>query len=395
MKVAELFAEIGFKVEGADQLKSFEASLQNIAVAARNAALAMKVLARTQVPRNLITAANRPANAPGTAANPVVVQPATPGALPPPIPGGAAPAGNTAVNQGFKSLTTFAKQLVGFGSLAYVLKSLISGMASAAKASLAASFSLDQLTEQTGMSRDEIQRWNQAATDAGLQPQEMQDQLAKLAAQTAGMQLGQHQGEAATMARFGINPSGRPQDILQQFGQRMSTETLANAQMLGGLMGIGPQAAYAMWRNQGNLPSIPTGVGLSKEQQDARLAAAKAVGRLGVETDNLKDHITANLSTWWRDVLNDLSDGLRGFVLQMQARRTGDAGAYMNWLENPLPGSSRHGVIHQTNVGETTVTNNIGGVSDPNRAAKVLERALTNASYQRAPTWNGPVPAPQ
>ena len=36
MKVCEFFAELGFKVTGADELKAFETSLQNIAQAARD-----------------------------------------------------------------------------------------------------------------------------------------------------------------------------------------------------------------------------------------------------------------------------------------------------------------------------------------------------------------------
>ena len=37
MKVAEFFAELGFKVTGADELKAFETNLQNIAQAAKDA----------------------------------------------------------------------------------------------------------------------------------------------------------------------------------------------------------------------------------------------------------------------------------------------------------------------------------------------------------------------
>ena len=68
MKIASLYAEIGFKFEGLDQLQAMEKTLQGVAAAARNAALAMKILARTHLPRT-----PGPAAAPAGAANSEVV----------------------------------------------------------------------------------------------------------------------------------------------------------------------------------------------------------------------------------------------------------------------------------------------------------------------------------
>ncbi len=381
MTVAELFVNLGFKVEGEEQLKSFEKSLQNIAMAARQAALAMKILSRTTVPKALLASTSK--TTPGTAAKPIVVQPTAPTALP---SGTSAPPGNTAVNQGLKSLTTFAKQLVGFSSLAYVLKSLISSMAAATKASLGASFGLERFTTQTGLSRDELKSWEAAAARADVSQEEIRDQISKLAMQTAGMQIGQHQGEAATMARFGINPSGTPQDILRQFGQRFSSETLANAQMFGSMMGINPNVAFMMRANRGRVAALPPGQGLTTAEQSATMRAEAELNRLKLASESLRDRFVAMAATVGliTEPLKLLGDFIRGYNLLLSP-----AGRPANW---PLP---RGGGSSSTTVGPTKVDINVHESANPNTTAKMIQRAISDASYQRAPTWNGPAPAPQ
>lgn len=388
MKVAELFAEIGFKVEGADELKAFETSLQNIASAARQAALAMRVLSKTHMPAALLKALSKQNTA--TAAKPttVVAAPnaqgvAVVGAQPP----GAAPTTPTAVLQGFKSLTTFAKQLVGFGSLAYVLKSLITSMTRVTKESLGASFGLSRFTLQSGLTRDELKRWESAAAAADVSQQEIQDQLGRLAQQAAEIPWGKHLEAASAGAFLGINMLASAPDILKQFGAAMQGKSFAQARMFAEQLGINPNVAYMMQQNKGVIPALPAGQALSDNEQKARLQATVQLNRLGVASSALTDRFVAFVSSFIAATAKINADFLRGYNLLLDPR-----GRPADW---PLPRTAPSSTVHQTTVGDTTVTNHIGGVSDPQRAADILNRKISDAQYQRPPVWVGPVPAAQ
>ena len=137
MKIAELFAELGFKVEGKDELKGFETSLQNIANAARQAALALKELAAARVPRQIIIGAKNAPSGGAPTGNRVIpgmvnfigpVQPAPYSGPPPPLlqqPQGGI---STSVLQGLKSLGVLGLKVLGIATVAVALKKLVSAV---------------------------------------------------------------------------------------------------------------------------------------------------------------------------------------------------------------------------------------------------------------------------
>ena len=189
------------------------------------------------------------------------------------------------------------------------------------------------------------------------------------------------------MARFGINPSGTPQDILRQFGKRFSSETLANTQMLGAMMGINPNVAFMMRANRGSIPMLPSGQGLTAGEQNATMRAEAELNRLKLASEGLRDRFVA-LAIDMGLVLKPLellANFIRGYSLLINP-----GGRPANW---PLP--RIQSATGNTTVGPTKVDINVHESANPNTTAKMIQRAISDASYQRAPTWNGPVPAPQ
>jgi hypothetical protein len=381
MKVAELFVELGFAVKGEDKLKEFETSLISAAAAAKSLVASLTQLVGLKLPQPGAASQAAPSSGRrggyGQFNQMMGVGAPLPGnsAFIGPLAPTAAPvAGNTAVVQGIKQFGLFAKQLLGIGSLAYVLKHLVSSMVDLSKAAMKASFTTDKFSKQTGLSREELKRWEYAATGSGVSSEEIQTNLAKLAQQSFGILRGENLEAASVASGYGIDLLQSAGDILKQFGQKAAGLSLVEAQWLASKVGISPDVAYMMREIRGLVPSITPGQALTDEQQTKTMKAAAASEEAGVA-------FTALMRKWTADI----ADGLTIFA---EARRN-----FYQSLISPSPKTDYQSLFmgptqfrqSPTANGNTTVTNNIqiDGSGNPEATGNAVQKAVTGADYQR------------
>ena len=164
MKVAELFVELGFKVQGEDKLKGFEQSLTNAAAAATRLVVAMRMLAGLKVPpafQQLKSIKMTGAAAPQ-----------------PPVLGQETEQPDTGqgIQKGLKDIS----RLLGVLGLAGILKSLITSLKNMVRDSLKSQFELNQFTKQSRMTREQLKQWEYLANKAGMSAEEVQQQMLSL-----------------------------------------------------------------------------------------------------------------------------------------------------------------------------------------------------------------------
>lgn len=394
MKVAELFAELGFKVEGADELKAFDTTLKSIAQSARNAALALKILSRTTLPKTasvvkLVTAkpgavvTNTPTGAPSGA---------PPLSAPP-------PAGNVAVNQGLKSLTTFAKQLVGFGSLAYLLKSLISNLYSMIRTSASASFGLDKFTRQTGVTLAEMKRWEQIAAANDVSAEEVAENLKALQQNAVKISMGLGGTNAN---RWGIDPLlalMNPGGVFRRFQDVTRGMTQAQAMAVADNAGIDARVAQMLLREREHPTATREGLALSPEQLETTRTLGVAFNNLRVIMSSLADKVTSDVAPGLAKVVDFISKIGSFFGTSDAARRVsmigppGTAGLLMGAeLQKDLVGKGVLSLVHAMIPRSSNVTNNvdvtIDGSGNPKETAKAtadaVKRSISDAYYMRS-----------
>lgn len=405
MKIAELFVQLGFKVEGQDDLKAFETTLNSIAQAARNAALALKILSRTSVPKSLTSikaAAARvtaPAGTTVVATTPVVV------GTPPLLSPAKAP-GSTAVNQGLKSLTTFVKQLVGFSSLAYILKSLISGFTNMVKTSAAASFNLDKFTRQTGVTFAEMKRWEQVAAANDVTAEEVQETLKSLQQNAVKISMGLGGTNAN---RWGIDPLARPENIFRRFQEVTKSMSQAQAMAVADAAGISERVAQMLLREREHPTTAQAGLALTQNQLDTTRTLGAAWNQLRVIMSSLADKITSDVAPAFTEVLGFFSHIGSFFASSDSARRIsmwgppGTSGLLLGAeLKKDLVGKGVIAAVHAL-LPKSPVTNNVSvtidGSGRPQETAKAttdaIRRMLSDASYGRAQPFSANIPATQ
>lgn len=304
-----------------------------------------------------------PAPVPG---NPAFIGPLAPTAAP--------VAGGTAIAQGMRQFAQFARQLVGIGSLAYVLKQLISSMVDLAKAAMKASFTTDKFSKQTGLSREELKRWEYAATKSGVSSEEIQTNLAKLAQQSFGILRGENLEAASVAAGYGVDLLQSAGDILKQFGQKTAGMSLVEAQWLAGKVGISPDVAYMMRENRGLLPGITAGEALSDEQQAKTMRAAAASAEAGVAFTAMMRQFTAEMAEGIRIFAEARRDTYRDMMTPktLDLRSLFESGDIIFKRQSPT-------------AGNTSVTNNIqiDGAQNPAATGNAVQKAVTEADYQR------------
>lgn len=405
MKIAELFAELGFKVEGADELKAFDTTLKSIAQSARNAALALKILSRTTLPKTasvvkLVTA------------KPGAVMTTTPtgaagGAPPlaaPPVPG------NVAVNQGLKSLATFAKQLVGFGSLAYLLKSLISNLYSMVRTSASASFGLDKFTRQTGVTLAEMKTWEQVAAANDLTAEEVAENLKSLQQNAVKISMGLGGTNAN---RWGIDPLlalTNPGGVFRRFQEVTRSMTQAQAMAVAENAGIDARVAQMLLREREHPTATRAGLALSPEQLETTRSLGVAFNNLRVIMSSLADKITTDIAPGLTHILDFVTRMGAIFAGSDSARRLallgppGTSGLIMGAeIRKDLVGKGVLSMVHALLPRSSSVTNNIDvsvdGAARPNETARAtaeaVQRSISDAYYQRASPWGPQIPNPQ
>jgi hypothetical protein len=395
MKVAELFVELGFAVKGEDKLKGFEASLISAAAAAKSLVAELTTLAGLKPPQQVAAA---PTAAQQVAAAPTTAQPvaAPSGVLPPilapqtAIPPSTAASPGAAINQSLKSFGVFAKQLLGLGSLAVILRQLGSALVDMTKSTIKTSFATDKFGKATGLSREELLKWQYAAGKSDVSPESIRDNLSNLAQRAFEMRyLGQHQEAASLLTGWGLDMQLSPDKLLEQFGKRFANSSLNEALMIAKVAGISPDVAYMMHANKGVIPTRPPGEALSAEQQLAVMKAGTALNNLGTSISALKDKAIAELAVNFMDLGKGLSlvssfflgDGGRLLSATLLALSAFNAQA----VATPALPAQRNSGQPSATTYNVTNNNQIDGARDPNMVA----REISEASYQ-APKNTGP-----
>ena len=378
MKVAELFVELGFVVKGEDKLKGFEASLISAADAAKSLVASLAQLAGLKLPQQ------------GTASSTTPAQTVTPSTGVPPKPGNEAFIGplplsakqekafakqEKALDKSNKSFGVFAKQLLGLGSLAIILKQLGSALVAATKAAIKTSFATDKFGKATGLSRDELLKWQYAADKSDVSPESIRDNLSNLAQRAFEMKyLGQHQEAASLLTGWGLDMQQSPDKLLEQFGKRFANSSLNEALMIAKVAGISPDVAYMMHANKGTIPTRPPGEGLNVEQQTALMEFGKDINNFWTRIGALTNKAIAELTISFTDLFKSISfsSGLLYGNLPTLSAFNAQAVA-----TPALPAQINSGQRNETN---NNVTNNIliPGASDK----KGIAQEIVDASYQ-------------
>lgn len=427
MKIADLFAELGFKIEGAEQLRTFDDQMKSIAQSARNAALALKMLARTQLPKSVVAAINaqnkiqQAKPAPSPAAAPV--QPDTPSApagppappTPPPAapgqPGGqqpAIPSNKRSRGLNIPQLAKLGLGLLGLTSLVGAIKRLVTGLREMTNASRRAALETDRFTSATGLSRRELKQWEYVAAQGNVDKGTIQEQMRKLTAQQQAIRFGE--GNATPYLQFGVDWTKDAGEQLRQFFQRTRGLDQKTAEQMGSMLGISPDVVYLrkFIDQAGNLPK---GMELSDREQGASLELNAAWQKLTFTIGTLSDKLTADFSPALTAVIGQLK-GLAEHLTTNTYRRaalTSDVMAPLSPFIGLLAGvqtlradvdmmESRYATPRPsaapTRAGAqpTTVTNNISvtnhGIEDravPAQTAKSVQRAVTDTYYSRPP----------
>lgn len=400
MKVAEIFADLGFKIEGADELKTFDTLLKSVAASAQAAVAALRQLSGITIPRARTAAAASAAATPGGATTAAVAAGAAalPAGTPPP-----AARNNTAVNQGLKSLTTFPKvlkQLLGVGSVIYLMKSLIGGFKNMIQSSVKASFGLDKFTRQTGMTLEDMKRWERVAAANDVKADEVFENLKALQQNAVNISL----GNGGTNAnRWGIDPlkaGTDPEAVFKDFQEVTRNVSQAQAMAVAEAAGITERVAQMLLRERDHPTQVTSGLAQTTEELKVVRELGSAWNTLRVVMSSLADKITADVAPAFTSVVKFLTelataltvfDGLRGFYKNMMLTPTGVPGGAIPFVKN-----SGYSQTNHVNVAPTITIN---GVTDPaaagRAAAKYIDRSFSDALYGRPqPFVMRPSPAP-
>ena len=270
------------------------------------------------------------------------------------------------------------------------MRQLGSALVDMTKTTIKTSFATDKFGKATGLSREELLKWQYAAGKSDVSPESIRDNLSNLAQRAFEMRyLGQHQEAASLLTGWGLDMQLSPDKLLEQFGKRFANSSLNEALMIAKVAGISPDVAYMMHANKGVIPTRPPGEALSAEQQLAVMKAGTALNNLGTSISALKDKAIAELAVNFMDLGKGLSlvssfflgDGgklLSGTLLALSAFNA-------QAVATPaLPAQRNSGQPSATTVNVTN-NNQIDGARDPNMVA----REISEASYQ-APKNTGP-----
>ncbi len=395
MKVAELFAELGFKIEGKDELKGFETSLQNIANAARQAALALRDLAAARIPRQIKIAPGGNTGGPGGAPTgsrvapgmTAFIGPAQPAAYNGPLPPRLGQPIPNSVLQGLKALGAFGLKALGIATLAIALKKLVNALVDMVKASMQATFAVDKFTTQTGLSRRELKAWERVAELSDVKAEELQETLKQLQQKSRQIRF---TGEGATpFLQLGINAMASPTEVLKQFAQRTKQMDQATAVFWGAQMGISENMVYMLRKNADKLEGLIPNGELGNQDQQAVMELNAAWKDLMFTLGLLRDKITSDLAPAIKWVVDQVTLLAKVATLSKPFREA----AFRLATTDPIGGSIQ--MIRALNGQGTKVENNVSvsidGSKTPQETARAtadaLRREFSDSYYGRPPPW--------
>lgn len=393
MKVAELYAQLGVKVDPADlsTLKEFEKTLNGIAAAARSAATALRRFAR--VTTGGMTTRAAPAAGAGVAT--------AGGATPPPptllstvmAQAGAVnqqAAAAQAANQGgtqqpsTSSINTFGRVLgmtllktIGFVSLAAAAKKLASTFIDITRTSMVGARNLDQFNKQTGMSREAIRKYEYIGSLVGMQAQDVQSVFQNLR-QT--FERIRETGEGAPiLARLNIPMTASPEEMLQKFLDTTKRMDEAQAKYFAGLLGIPDDFLYAM-RKFGD-QALPKNLLATNEQQAALVDLNTEWNRLVANFRLLSETMTAQVAPALTGIIKMLQD----LVDLAPKMRSPSATILTGMAPLALPtflAMKSLGGLGSQNV--SNVTNNVTATGSTDELSRIVEQATAKAMNRPA-----------
>lgn len=417
MKVAEIFADLGFKVQGQDELQKFDTTLKSIATAAREAVAALKALAGVRIPRNLQNVtSSAPRQTSGTPSGPItpLVGPPNPngprtGPAIPNIPPGyyasmlqgppappPALAARSAANQGLptsainglRMLGEFGSKVLGFTTLALTLRKLIESLKDMIRSSMQATFAVDKFTFQTGMSRKELMEWERAAAASDMKNEELMDSFRKMQQTTQQIQ---YTGEGYTpFAQLGIGVRQSPAEIFKQFAKRTAQMSPASAVYWGSQMGISENMVYLLRKNAGKIGGVGDQA-LSDKQQQAVMSLNTAYAEMTFRLSLLRDKIVSDVApslTWLTNQLGKIAQVLS--LSTPGARTSLIHSAFNSSAGMSLPFGLLNAVMHSKPPNQVKIENHItiDGAQSPHETGKSVSEQIQR-SFNEA-MWASP-----
>jgi len=379
MKIAELFVELGFKIEGKDDLKAVETSLVNIAAAARDVVKALAQLAAAKIPKNLRRALTpQTQNQPGGGGG--GTPPAGPSAFPqqpsqPPGGGGSPPA----------AWGQFIARVLGIGTLVLAVKKLIGVLSSLAKNAFTAAVNTELFTRQTSVGRRTLKEWELAVMKAGLNREEAANAFKTMAQKRERAFL---TGEGATpfLQLFGGIPRN-DEELFEQFRERTRYMTKEQAVMWGEMLGFTADFAAFLHTRRDEIDSL-AGRLSTDEQQAAIVKLNAAWQELKFNIEQLAEKILGDLAPALTKIVGILN-GLIG--IGPKARELDPLGT-----RNFRPTSFAPYAASTTVTNSPTITVEVNGAASPaatgEAVVEALRREVQRAYYGRAPANLAPVP---
>jgi hypothetical protein len=391
VKIASLFVELGFKVEGSDldNLRSFETTLSNIAASAERAVSALKQLGMVKIKLPRTPAA--PAATPG-AAIPATLVPATPGTTPT-TP--AAPAGGSfgssvfaGLSKAFPGLKMFA-QLGALGAVVGLLSKAVISATTAiirmSKAALDSAVSTDKARATTGLSIGEIKGFEMFAAKAGIGSDAIVE--AAKSFQTAAQEIRYGGGDPAAFGFVGINPFQPVAGILKDFVSQTKDLNVEEARYRAQRIGINDELFSALRQYGPEISkALDSSLLLSEEQQKNTREAAQAMAELSVAAKMAYDVFFADLAPMVRDI----AIGLRNWLSYIPSKNLQYQTTYIRPMAPALTGKIGSGTS-QNNV-TVNADIQVDGAKNPTATAEMisreLKRSLSDAYYQ-SPAYQG------
>lgn len=405
MKVAEFFASLGVKIEGQEQMAQFEKTLEGIATAARNAALALKDLASARIPQirqvKQVAAAAVPGSGRSTASvaaslsnptvitNPAFIGPAQPpkynGPVPPQLPGSGGFGLPVSVLQGLKSLGKIGLKVGGIATLALAMKKLVHALTDMVKGSMQATFAIDKFTSQTGVSRRELKQWERIAALSDVKVEDLQNSLKALQQRTQQIRW---TGEGATpFLQLGIDATASPTAIAKQFAARTQHMDQAMAVFWGHEIGFTEDFVYMLRKNLGHLDELLPDAQLSEKEFAKTKQLNAAWAELSVTMGALADKLTSDIAPAIKWVVDQLTVAAKVLTYSKPARDWVVSGGPLNPMSAVVP------LIRMATSGGNKVENNVNvtvtGQDRPKDTGRevgsAVRRELTNTFYQTPP----------
>lgn len=380
MKISSLFAELGFKIEGKEDLKAFETSMVNIANAARSAALALKILARTPVPKGLraMLAAPGAAAAPGGGGTPgtAVAPPAYVGPVPPKL--GAPPLPTSAL-QGLKNLGALGLKVIGFATLAVTIKKLINALSDMIKKIMAATFGVDKFTFQTGISRRELKQWERVAALSDVSTEELHDTLKQLQQRAKSIEFGE--GMSGFYGLLGVSAHNKPTDFLKQFAEATKNWEAARAVYVGAQVGVSENMVYLLRNNLDKLDDLMEGAELSDKEHDSVMKLNRAWAELRVTLDALWGKITSDLSPALKGIIDQLTLWSKVLVQSKERSSLIFGASLAPMISTPILLSSMMAGRGNTTVNQKVGVTINGATGTPEENAAAIKAEIDNAYY--------------